>query len=87
MSSRSEKTTAFLTGVLFGGIIGSALAVLYTPYSGKKMRRVINNKTTGMVDDVPDYIETGKGKVEGIYKEGKKRAETIINDTKKILNN
>lgn len=87
MSSRSEKTTAFLTGVLFGGIIGSALAALYTPYSGKKMRRVINNKTENIVDDVSDYIETGKEKAGEIYKEGKKRAESIINDTKKILNN
>ncbi len=85
MNSRDEKATTFLVGMIFGGIIGSILTALYTPYSGKKMRRVINSKTNDIVDDVSEYIETGKQKAEVVYKDGIKKAESIISDTKKIF--
>ncbi len=87
MSSEQDKLTGFVSGLLVGGIIGSVLAMLYTPVSGKKMRRNISKKTDNLIDDVNDFVETGKDKVDGILKDGKKKANTIIDDAKKIVSN
>ena len=87
MSSEQDKLTGFVSGLLVGGIIGSVLAMLYTPLSGKKMRRNISKKTDNIIDDVNDFVETGKDKVDGILKDGKKKANTIIDDAKKIVSN
>ena len=87
MSREEDKLTGFIAGLLVGGIIGGVLAVLYTPVSGKKMRRKISKTADNLMDDVNEMVETGKEKVDGILKDSKKRANTIIDDAKKIVSN
>ena len=60
MSKESEKLNGFITGLLIGGVVGSALAMLYTPFTGKKLRKKISNKTDDILDDVNDLVK-GKG--------------------------
>ena len=33
-----SKTTSWLNGVIFGALVGSALALLFTPYSGEELK-------------------------------------------------
>ena len=87
MSREQDKFTGFVAGLLVGGVIGSVLAVLYTPVSGKKMRKKISRTTDDLIDEVNDMVETGKEKVDGLLKDGKKKAGSIIDDAKKIVSN
>ncbi len=83
MEKESNNVSLFFTGVLMGSVIGAVLAMLYTPVTGKKLRRNISRTTGDILDDVNDYIETGKDKADEILKDGKKKADEIIKDGKK----
>ena len=84
---KNEKFSAFLTGLIAGGIIGSVAAMLYTPMTGKKLRKKISNVKDDFVDEINDYYETGKEKAEEMIKESKKKAETLIDEAKKMVSN
>ncbi len=83
MEKESNNVSLFFTGLLVGGVLGSVFAMLYTPFTGKKMRRNISKTTGDLLDDVNDYIETGKDKADEIFTDGKKKADEIIKDGKK----
>ena len=87
MSKESDKLNGFITGLLIGGVVGSALAMLYTPFTGKKLRKKISNKTDDIIGDVNDIVDAGKEKAEEVIKESKKKAESLIGDAKKIVSN
>ena len=77
MSNPGFKLSSFLTGIIIGGILGSTTA-------GKKLIKKISKKTDTIIDDVNDYIETGRNKAEDLIAEGKKKADTYA---KKIVSN
>lgn len=87
MSREQDRLSAFITGLLAGGVIGSALALLYAPSSGKKLRRNISRRADDFIDDVEDYYESSREKAEEIINEGKKRANSIIDNARKIASN
>ena len=49
-NEEGNGATVFIS-FLVGGIVGAGLALLFAPYSGKKMR----GKIVDMADDVKDY--------------------------------
>lgn len=46
-----DNGAAVLLSFLVGGIVGAGLALLFAPYSGRKMR----GKIVDMAEDVKDY--------------------------------
>lgn len=87
MLSEHDKMNGFLSGLLVGGVIGGFLALLYTPVSGKKMRRKISRTADNLIEDVNDIVETGKHKFEGLVRDSKKRVTNILDDARKIASN
>ena len=83
----NEKLGMLVVGIFLGGLIGSAVALLYAPTSGKKLRKKIADKSENIFDDAQDLYESSKGKAEELLKEGKKKAEDLIDDAKKIVQN
>jgi gas vesicle protein len=83
MSSEKDKLTGFVTGLLVGGVIGGVLAILFTPVSGRKMRKNISRTTDNIIDNVSDILGTGKE----LIKDSKKKTTSIIEDAKKIVSN
>ncbi len=51
MFKEESNTGTILVSFLIGGIVGASLAMLFTPFSGKKMR----GKIVDMADDAKDY--------------------------------
>lgn len=51
MLKENSNAGPILYSFLIGGIVGAGLAMLFTPYSGKKMR----GKIVDMADDAKDY--------------------------------
>jgi gas vesicle protein len=82
-----EKLGMLVVGIFLGGLIGSAIALLYAPTSGKKLRKKIADKTDDIIDDAHELYDSSKGKAEELIKEGKKKATDIIQDAKKIVHN
>ena len=83
--ANNDRISAFLIGVMMGGLIGGTTALLLAPTSGKKLRKKISNKAEDIYEDAQEYIETGKDKAEGIYREGKKKVTDIVEDAKKLV--
>jgi gas vesicle protein len=80
-----EKAGGFFLGVLVGGFIAGVTALLLAPTSGKRLRRKISDKAEDFYEDAQEYIETGKDKAEGLYREGKKKVSDIVEDAKKLV--
>ncbi len=83
--ANNDRISAFLIGVMMGGLIGGTTALLLAPTSGKKLRKKISNKAEDIYEDAQEYIETGKDKAEGIYRDGKKKVTDIVEDAKKLV--
>ncbi len=57
-TSNSMKSGGNLVlGLLAGAAIGAAAGMLYTPYKGSVLRKVIRRKGEGVIDDVAETIE------------------------------
>ena len=87
MSKEEDKLSALLTGLIAGGIIGSISALLFAPSSGRVLRRKLNRKAGEIFDDVEEYYESSRGRVQELYSEGKKRANSLIDEARKIVSN
>ncbi len=82
-NNNSDKLTSFITGILLGGILGSTLTFLFTPVSGKRLRRNIANKTEDLIEDAADAIESSRDRVRDTLKESRKKADELISEGKK----
>lgn len=75
----------FLTGFFLGGLLGVTFTMLYAPMDGKKLRKKIARTTDDIIEDVNDYLDSGKKKAGEIVKSGRKTAESILSEAKKIV--
>ncbi|MGI6250600.1 MAG: YtxH domain-containing protein [Anaerolineaceae bacterium] len=48
-----SKFSSWITGAFWGALVGSAVVLLYTPYSGKEMQ----DKVCGYLNNVKDEVQ------------------------------
>jgi|APFre7841882793_1041355.scaffolds.fasta_scaffold106633_1 gas vesicle protein len=53
-----RRALGFIIGTLIGGIIGSGLAILFAPSSGKELRDQIADRTKGFVAEIRNASDT-----------------------------
>lgn len=82
MSASKNKTGAFLTGALFGGLVGSAVALLYAPKSGEETRKVIADKSIEIRDKAIESGEEIRHRAEEVATETRSRIEETAEVTK-----
>ncbi len=58
-----DRGAAVLISFLVGGIVGAGLALLFAPYSGRKMRGKISDVAEDVRDYASDYTRKLKDKV------------------------
>jgi gas vesicle protein len=82
MGQAENFRKGLLIGILTGGALGAALALLYAPKSGKELRKDIRDKSDEYLDEAEKYIAEAKDKAIDLINEGKKRSEKLIKDAK-----
>ncbi|MCE2502908.1 MAG: YtxH domain-containing protein [Chlorobi bacterium] len=80
--SSSSYGKGMLIGLLTGGALGAALALLYAPKSGRELRADLAEKTNTYVDKTGDAINNASEKARQIVNDGRQRAEHIIEDAR-----
>lgn len=71
-----------LIGFLTGAAVGSIVALLFAPKSGKELREDIKNKSQDFIEDADEYISKAKDKASQLINEGKKKSERLVADAK-----
>ena len=61
-----------LIGFLTGAAVGSIIALLFAPKSGKELREDIKNKSQDFMEDAENYVANAKDKASQLINEGKK---------------
>lgn len=47
-----KKAASFMQGIVFGALVGSALALLFTPWSGDELKQNIKDYAQNFQDEV-----------------------------------
>jgi gas vesicle protein len=75
----TKKTSGFVLSFLIGGVVGSAIALMYAPKSGKNLRNDIGRKTNELIDQ-------GKKLTYDSWNGAKETAETTLDSANEFLN-
>lgn len=82
MAQEESTAKGFMIGLLTGGLIGAAIALLYAPKSGRELRADIKTKAGEIADDAEQYLTAAKHKAVDIINEGKKKSDQLISDAR-----
>lgn len=78
---RGTSVSTILISFLAGAALGSGLALLFAPKSGREMREQIKDLTDDAVGKIKEYARDAQDKIKSTYEEGKelvKEKKTII---------
>jgi gas vesicle protein len=68
---RGTSVGTILISFLAGAALGSGLALLFAPKSGREMREQVKDLTDDAVDRIREYARDAQEKVKSTYEEGK----------------
>ena len=74
-----NKVSGLFISFLLGSAVGGAIALLYAPESGKRLRSDISRKTS-------DLIKEGKKKSNELWNDTKEKAENALENANEFLN-
>lgn len=83
MANEGNTVKGFLFGLLAGGALGAALALLYAPKTGTEFRGDIKKRKEELLEDAEEYISSAREKAVHMINDGKKRADSLIIDARK----
>lgn len=86
MIDEQKNTRRFIEGLIAGVILGGLAGLLFSPKSGKKIRRDISDKTEEVLHDTGKLIKKAGEKASDIISDAKKKAEKVINDGMEKVN-
>ena len=71
-----------LIGFFTGAAVGSIIALLYAPKSGKELREDIKTRSQDFIEDADKYISNAREKASQLINDGKKKSELLVADAK-----
>ena len=77
MSQNGDSGFEFFKGMLFGGIVGAVVTLLYAPKSGKEVREDLRKRSLELRDDAEARLELTQKKAEDLLAETKKELEKL----------
>jgi len=69
-----------IIGIFTGATIGSIIALLYAPKSGKKFRKYIKTKSQDFIEDADKYISNAQKDASQLIKDVKKKSKLLVAD-------
>ncbi len=78
MSERDSDLGAFLAGVLVGGLMGAAAALLLAPQSGEETRTMIRERGIELKSRLEQAAAEVKDRAEDVIEEGKQRVDSTV---------
>lgn len=92
-----SKSKDFTLGLLSGALIGSVVALLYAPDKGSNTRDIISYRMSKYLDELTQLINKlsdeqamiseAKKKGNLVVEDARQRAEDLIKEAEKLLNN
>lgn len=82
MSERGSKFGDFLTGVLLGGAIGYAIAMLNAPRTGEETRAILNEKSRELRERAVETVQSTVDKTGKLVTEGRERLGEGVEETR-----
>jgi gas vesicle protein len=73
----------FFAGLVIGGLVGAAIALLMAPQSGEETRAQIREASLDLKDRANETIAEAREKAEAITADARRRAEEITADARK----
>jgi len=80
--SDTQDLGAFLSGLIIGGLVGAAAALLLAPQSGEETRELIRDKSIELKDRAVETAEEARVKAEAAAAEARVRADKLTQDAK-----
>lgn len=77
-----NNSSNFLIGFIAGSAIGAAVALLFTPKTGKQLRDDMLSRTGDYLDEADQYIADARVKAKDLINEGKKKSEKLIHEAR-----
>lgn len=81
MSDRSGSAE-FFAGLVIGGLIGAAIALLLAPQSGEETRAQIRDRSLELKDRAEESVADARARADAIVAEARSRAEEIQRQAK-----
>ena len=73
----------FFAGLIIGGLVGAAIALLMAPQSGEQTRAQIRDASLELKDRANETLAEAREKAEAITADARRRAEEITADARK----
>lgn len=77
-SREKGRAEGFIVGSIVGAVVASVTALLFTPKSGKELRKDINEGTNKALENVDDYLDVARSKGAEIVDDVGKEASSYI---------
>jgi gas vesicle protein len=81
-NNSGAEVGAFFAGVLIGGLVGAAMALLMAPQSGAETRQQIGRASHDLRDRAQDMLEDARERAEATIADARRRAERIIEEAR-----
>lgn len=75
-------SSGFLVGVIVGGIIGAAAALMLAPKSGKELRTDLNTQASTLKEKTSGYTDTAKEKSSDLTQQVKEKSSDLTHQVK-----
>ncbi len=82
MAEDNGMGKGLIVGFLTGAAVGSIIALLFAPKSGKELRQDIKVKSQEFMDEADNYLANAKDKATQLINEGKKKSEKLVSEAK-----
>jgi len=82
MSDDNGLGKGLIIGFLTGAAVGSIIALLFAPKTGKELRSDIKNRSQEFMEDAEDFLADAKDKTNTLINEGKKKSEELVAEVK-----
>ena len=86
MTDRNSDFGSFLSGFVFGGLIGAVVALLMAPQSGEETRTIIKEKSVEIKDKTVSSLEDAYAKAEAAAADARAKADELSGIAKERAN-